>query len=57
MTPALFVALNNWVDQHYRDRLQFKDLADPQLLQEGRQALDELTKILNLGSIYSFQHL
>ncbi|MHA3384858.1 N-succinylarginine dihydrolase [Yersinia enterocolitica] len=56
MTPALFVALNNWVDQHYRDRLQFKDLADPQLLQEGRQALDELTKILNLGSIYPFQH-
>lgn len=56
MTPALFVALNNWIDQHYRDRLQFKDLADPQLLQEGRQALDELTKILNLGSIYPFQN-
>ncbi|WP_145489134.1 N-succinylarginine dihydrolase [Yersinia aleksiciae] len=55
MTPALFVALNNWVDQHYRDHLQFKDLADPQLLQEGRQALDELTRILNLGSVYPFQ--
>ncbi|WP_145577594.1 N-succinylarginine dihydrolase [Yersinia alsatica] len=55
LTPALFVALNNWVDQHYRDHLQFKDLADPQLLQEGRQALDELTRILNLGSIYPFQ--
>lgn len=55
LTPALFVALNNWIDQHYRDHLQFKDLADPQLLQEGRQALDELTRILNLGSIYPFQ--
>ncbi|CQI90203.1 succinylarginine dihydrolase [Yersinia rohdei] len=55
LTPALFIALNNWIDQHYRDHLQFKDLADPQLLQEGRQALDELTRILNLGSIYPFQ--
>jgi succinylarginine dihydrolase len=55
MTPALFVTLNNWVDQHYRDHLQFKDLADPKLLQEGQQALDELTQILNLGSVYSFQ--
>ncbi|CNH41580.1 succinylarginine dihydrolase [Yersinia aldovae] len=55
MTPALFVTLNNWVDQHYRDHLQFKDLADPQLLQEGRQALDQLTRILNLGSVYPFQ--
>ncbi|CRY54120.1 succinylarginine dihydrolase [Yersinia intermedia] len=57
MTPALFVALNNWVDQHYRDHLQFKDLADPQLLREGRQALDELTRILNLGSVYPFQRV
>jgi succinylarginine dihydrolase len=55
MTPALFVTLNNWVDQHYRDHLQFNDLADPQLLREGRQALDELTRIFNLGSVYPFQ--
>lgn len=55
LTPALFVTLSHWVDQHYRDHLQFKDLADPQLLQEGRQALDELTRILNLGSVYPFQ--
>ncbi|MFI0488833.1 MAG: N-succinylarginine dihydrolase [Yersinia sp. (in: enterobacteria)] len=55
MTPALFVTLNNWVDKHYRDHLQFNDLADPQLLREGRQALDELTRILNLGSVYPFQ--
>lgn len=55
MTPALFATLNNWVDRHYRDRLQLSDLADPQLLQEGRQALDELTQILDLGSVYHFQ--
>ncbi|AKA37028.1 N-succinylarginine dihydrolase [Yersinia ruckeri] len=57
MTSALFVTLNDWVDRHYRDRLQLNDLADPQLLQEGRQALDELTQILDLGSVYSFQKI
>ena len=31
------------------------DLADPQLLQEGREALDRLTQILRLGSLYPFQ--
>lgn len=55
MTPALFATLNDWVDRHYRDRLQLSDLADPQLLQEGHQALDELTRILDLGSVYHFQ--
>ncbi|MEG2463272.1 MAG: N-succinylarginine dihydrolase, partial [Acinetobacter sp.] len=28
---------------------------DPQLLIESRTALDELTQILNLGSVYHFQ--
>lgn len=31
------------------------DLADPQLLREGRDALDRLTQILQLGSVYPFQ--
>ncbi|MBW2170712.1 MAG: N-succinylarginine dihydrolase, partial [Deltaproteobacteria bacterium] len=30
-------------------------LSDPQLLREGRTALDELTQILELGAIYPFQ--
>ncbi len=30
------------------------DLADPQLLREGRDALDRLTQILQLGSVYPF---
>ena len=52
---TLFARLNDWVDSHYRDRMQQEDLADPQLLLEVRRALDELTQILRLGSIYPFQ--
>lgn len=55
MNASLFVRLNQWVDTHYRDELNEADLADPQLLVESRQALDELTKILKLGSVYQFQ--
>ncbi len=55
MTPELFTTLNAWVDSHYRDRLADRDLADPQLLIEWRTALDELTQILKLGSVYPFQ--
>ncbi len=55
MTPSLYDTLNVWVDKHYRDRLSENDLADPQLLVECRTALDELTQILKLGSVYSFQ--
>ncbi|WP_257286458.1 N-succinylarginine dihydrolase [Endozoicomonas sp. SESOKO1] len=49
-------SLNNWVKKHYRDQLSEKDLADPLLLTESRTALDELTQILNLGSVYPFQN-
>lgn len=55
MSPSLYDTLNVWVDKHYRDRLSETDLADPQLLIECRTALDELTQILKLGSVYSFQ--
>lgn len=52
-----FDRLNAWVDQHYRDRLSIADLSDPAFLVESRTALDELTQILNLGSIYPFQRV
>ncbi len=52
---ALHEKLTHWVDRHYRDRLTLKDLVDPMLLVESRTALDELTQILQLGSIYPFQ--
>ena len=55
MNDTLFATLNQWVDKHYRDEITEADLADPQLLQESRSALDELTQILNLGSVYPFQ--
>lgn len=55
MNDELFNTLNTWVERFYRDRLLEADLADPQLLNENRQALDELTQILALGSIYPFQ--
>lgn len=55
MNDSLFERLNNWVDKHYRDRLAVDDLRDPALLDESRTALDELTQILKLGSVYPFQ--
>jgi succinylarginine dihydrolase len=51
----LYQRLQAWIDRHYRDRLMTEDLADPALLSECRTALDELTGILDLGSIYPFQ--
>ncbi|MDN5517646.1 MAG: N-succinylarginine dihydrolase, partial [Pseudomonas sp.] len=55
MSDALHDTLVAWVDKHYRDRLSEADLAAPQLLIECRTALDELTQILTLGSVYPFQ--
>nr|MDT0251603.1 N-succinylarginine dihydrolase [Endozoicomonas sp.] len=55
INDRLFSTLNAWVNKHYRDQLSDKDLADPLLLTESRTALDELTGILNLGSVYPFQ--
>jgi len=51
----LYVELKGWVNRHYRDSLTFKDISDPSLLKESREALDRLTQILSLGSIYEFQ--
>lgn len=45
-----------WVKRHYRDRLTVEDLADSNLIIETRAALDELTDLLGLGSIYAFQN-
>jgi succinylarginine dihydrolase len=51
----LHQALESWVLRHYRDRLTLDDLKAPELLDEVRRALDELTQLLELGSVYSFQ--
>ena len=52
---AMADKLEDWIKRHYRDRLAIADLADPQLLVECRAALDELTQITGVGSIYDFQ--
>lgn len=55
-TPTLEATLTDWVSRRYRDRLAPADLADPKLLTESREALDELTQILGLGGdFYPFQ--
>ncbi|KZN36427.1 hypothetical protein N480_17160 [Pseudoalteromonas luteoviolacea S2607] len=55
LTDELHKKLTNWIEKHYRDKLCEQDLADPQLLNESYAALDELTTILCLGSVYDFQ--
>lgn len=47
--------LEDWVRRHYRDRLHPRDLSDPALWRECLTALDELTGLLALGSIFDFQ--
>lgn len=47
--------LVTWVSKHYRSSVRPKDLADPALMKETQTALDELTTLLGIGSIYPFQ--
>lgn len=56
MNSNRFDLLEQWVFAHYRTQLHIKDLVDPQLIDESFRALDELTQILQLGSIYPFQN-
>ena len=55
LDDTLHAELLAWVERHYRDRLAPADLADPALLDESRTALDELSRLLELGSVYPFQ--
>ena len=52
MTESLYARLVAWVDTHYRDCLEPKDLADPQLAIECALALEDLTRILDLPGLY-----
>ena len=52
MTEALYARLVPWVETHYRDRLEPRDLADPQLARECAAALEELSRILGLPGLY-----
>jgi succinylarginine dihydrolase len=55
LTEALAGRLEAWITRHYREELALADLADPALVRENRDALDELTGILGLGAVYEFQ--
>lgn len=55
INDATYAPLVAWVRRHYRERLTPRDLADPQLLEESRRALDELTRLLGLGALYPCQ--
>ena len=55
LDDALADALDAWIRRHYRDRLAPADLADPSLLDESRRALDELSQLLRIGSVYPFK--
>jgi succinylarginine dihydrolase len=52
MTEDLYVRLVPWVERHYRDRVEPKDLADPQLAIECAAALEELERILGVPGLY-----
>jgi succinylarginine dihydrolase len=55
LDETLDAALESWIHRHYRDRLAPADLRDAALLDETRRALDELTQLLRLPSVYRFQ--
>ena len=56
ISEALYPKLCDWVSRHYRETLAPDDLGDPALMRESFAALDELTKIMDLGAdFYPFQ--
>jgi succinylarginine dihydrolase len=55
LTEKLFLQLEKWIHKYYPDKLSQEDLFDPKLYQQSCQALDSLSKILKLGTVYSFQ--
>jgi succinylarginine dihydrolase len=57
LDDKLYSQLSMWIEKYYRDTLVAEDLLDPLLSQEVFTALDELTQLLRLGSIYPFQQL
>lgn len=55
LTDQLYETLDAWIERHYRDQLSQSDLVDPRLIDESMTALDELTQLLGLPSLYPFQ--
>ena len=55
MNDNLYKNLTTWVEKHYRDRVTYDDLADPDFAEDCLSGLDALTGILGLGSVFEFQ--
>lgn len=55
LTNELSGRLEAWIERHYPDELNAEDLMDPKLVGSLRDALDELTDILDLKGLYPFQ--
>ncbi len=55
LTDALSESLGQWIQTHYPDELSGDQLLDPQLARSLTDALDELTRILDLPGLYPFQ--
>ena len=55
LTEDKLASLKQWVEKHFRESLSTEDLADPQLFHETQTALDSLTQLLDIGSVYAFQ--
>lgn len=55
LTDDLHATLCDWVERSYPDQIAPDQLRDPQLARSCIDALDELTRILDLPSLYPFQ--
>ena len=55
LTSQKLMDLRALINKYYRDKLNPKDLFDIKLMNESYLFLDELTQLLDLGSIYRFQ--
>jgi succinylarginine dihydrolase len=55
MTERKISALETWVSRCYPDEIKPEDLGDVALHRQCLTALDELTQLLDLGSLYAFQ--
>jgi len=57
LSPEKLINLRALVSEHYRDRINPDDLLDIKFMEESYLFLDELTQLLGIGSIYSFQKI
>ena len=48
LTDQLATKLESWINKHYRESIEPKDLADPNLIEESYAAIETLAPILDL---------